>query len=62
MFYMLMFIFDNEFDSNGLTMGFNFFLFILQPMGMVTRKDLAKFRVGSKRGLVKIEQLKIEDK
>ncbi|XP_062566796.1 H(+)/Cl(-) exchange transporter 7-like isoform X2 [Saccostrea cucullata] len=32
------------------------------PVGIVTRKDLAKFRVGSKRGLVKIEQLKIQDK
>lgn len=31
------------------------------PVGIVTRKDLAKFRVGSKRGLVKIEQLKIQD-
>ena len=34
----------------------------LQPIGMVTRKDLAKFRVGSKRGIVKIEHLNIEDK
>ncbi|KAK3085494.1 hypothetical protein FSP39_004173 [Pinctada imbricata] len=32
------------------------------PIGMVTRKDLAKFRVGSKRGIVKIEHLNIEDK
>lgn len=32
-----------------------------QAIGMVTRKDLAKFRAGSKRGIVKIEHLKIED-
>ncbi|KAL4225953.1 H(+)/Cl(-) exchange transporter 7 [Mactra antiquata] len=33
-----------------------------EPIGMITRKDLAKFRVESKRGLVKVEQLNIEDK
>ncbi|XP_071173086.1 H(+)/Cl(-) exchange transporter 7-like isoform X3 [Mytilus edulis] len=33
----------------------------LTPLGMITRKDLAKFRAGTKRGLVKIEHLKIED-
>ncbi|WAR12442.1 CLCN7-like protein, partial [Mya arenaria] len=32
-----------------------------EPIGMITRKDLAKFRVESKRGLVKVEQLNIED-
>jgi len=36
--------------------------FLFQPVGMITRKDLAKFRVESKRGLVKVEQLNIEDK
>lgn len=35
--------------------------FYFQPLGMITRKDLAKFRAGTKRGLVKIEHLKIED-
>jgi len=33
----------------------------LQPLGMITRKDLAKFRAGTRRGLVKIEHLKIEN-
>ncbi|XP_053377608.1 H(+)/Cl(-) exchange transporter 7-like [Mercenaria mercenaria] len=33
-----------------------------EPIGMITRKDLAKFRVESKRGLLKVEQLNIEDK
>ncbi|KAL5020975.1 hypothetical protein ScPMuIL_000130 [Solemya velum] len=32
-----------------------------EPVGMVTRKDLAKFRAEAKRGLVHIEHLKIED-
>ncbi|KAK3601634.1 hypothetical protein CHS0354_038191 [Potamilus streckersoni] len=32
-----------------------------QPVGMITRKDLAQFRAESKRGLLKIEHLKIED-
>ncbi|XP_041376461.1 H(+)/Cl(-) exchange transporter 7-like isoform X2 [Gigantopelta aegis] len=32
-----------------------------EPLGMVTRKDLAKFRAESKRGMLKIEHLKIED-
>jgi hypothetical protein len=35
--------------------------FFLQPLGMITRKDLAKFRAGTRRGLVKIEHLKIEN-
>ncbi|XP_053401243.1 H(+)/Cl(-) exchange transporter 7-like [Mercenaria mercenaria] len=33
-----------------------------EPIGIITRKDLAKYRVESKRGLVKVEQLNIEDK
>ncbi|XP_060562417.1 H(+)/Cl(-) exchange transporter 7-like [Ruditapes philippinarum] len=33
-----------------------------EPIGMITRKDLAKFRVESHRGLLKVEQLNIEDK
>lgn len=33
-----------------------------EPIGMITRKDLAKFRVEAKRGLVKVEQINIEDK
>ncbi|KAL5020976.1 hypothetical protein ScPMuIL_000131 [Solemya velum] len=32
-----------------------------EPVGMVTRKDLAKFRAEAKRGLVHIHHLKIED-
>ncbi|KAL3859997.1 hypothetical protein ACJMK2_010174 [Sinanodonta woodiana] len=32
-----------------------------QPVGMITRKDLAKFRAESRRGLLKIKHLKIED-
>ena len=39
-----------------------YIFFHSQPIGMITRKDLAKFRVESKRGLVKVEQLNIEDK
>lgn len=31
------------------------------PLGMITRKDLAKFRAGTRRGFVKIEHLKIEN-
>ncbi|XP_067651760.1 H(+)/Cl(-) exchange transporter 7-like isoform X2 [Haliotis asinina] len=32
-----------------------------EPLGMVTRKDLAKYRAESKHGMLKIENLKIED-
>ncbi|XP_076449096.1 H(+)/Cl(-) exchange transporter 7-like [Babylonia areolata] len=31
-----------------------------QPIGMVTRKDLAKYRAGTKRGMLHMEQLTIE--
>ncbi|KAH3824535.1 hypothetical protein DPMN_126372 [Dreissena polymorpha] len=33
-----------------------------EPVGMITRKDLAKFRVESKRGLIKVEELNIATK
>ncbi|XP_025115201.1 H(+)/Cl(-) exchange transporter 7-like isoform X2 [Pomacea canaliculata] len=32
-----------------------------QPIGMVTRKDLARYRAGTKRGMLHMEQLTIED-
>ncbi|XP_070203542.1 H(+)/Cl(-) exchange transporter 7-like isoform X3 [Littorina saxatilis] len=32
-----------------------------QPIGMVTRKDLAKYRAGTKRGMLHMEQLTIEN-
>ncbi|KAL8566320.1 hypothetical protein ACOMHN_050438 [Nucella lapillus] len=32
-----------------------------QPIGMVTRKDLAKYRAGTKRGMLHMEQLSIEN-
>ncbi|XP_050395786.1 H(+)/Cl(-) exchange transporter 7 isoform X1 [Patella vulgata] len=32
-----------------------------EPVGMVTRKDLAKYRAESKRGMLKVEHLKIEN-
>ncbi|XP_025115195.1 H(+)/Cl(-) exchange transporter 7-like isoform X3 [Pomacea canaliculata] len=32
-----------------------------QPLGMVTRKDLAKYRAGTKRGMLHMEQLTIEN-
>lgn len=35
--------------------------FLLQVTGMVSRKDLAKFRAEAKRGIVQIETLEISD-